>query len=72
MARAREKGAEIVPVDSEHSAIFQSLQGSHGRELKRILLTASGGPSLAGPGRRWRRSPRTGPFNIPTGPWERK
>ena len=44
MARAREKGAEIVPVDSEHSAIFQSLQGSHGRELKRILLTASGGP----------------------------
>ena len=44
MARARETGAEIVPVDSEHSAIFQSLQGSHGRELKRILLTASGGP----------------------------
>ena len=44
MQRAEEKGAEIVPVDSEHSAIFQSLQGSHGRELKRILLTASGGP----------------------------
>ena len=45
MARARERGAEIVPVDSEHSAIFQSLQGSrdHG-ELRRILLTASGGP----------------------------
>ena len=44
MARAKEKGAEIVPVDSEHSAIFQCLQGSHGREVKRILLTASGGP----------------------------
>lgn len=44
MARAKEKGAEIVPVDSEHSAIFQSLQGSHHKELKRILLTASGGP----------------------------
>lgn len=45
MARAKEKGAEIIPVDSEHSAIFQSLQGSrsHG-EIKRILLTASGGP----------------------------
>ena len=45
MARAKEKGVEIVPVDSEHSAIFQCLQGSqsHG-ELKRILLTASGGP----------------------------
>ena len=44
MARAREKGAEIVPVDSEHSAIFQSLQGSRHKELRRILLTASGGP----------------------------
>ena len=45
MARAKEKGAEIIPVDSEHSAIFQSLQGSrsHG-EIKKILLTASGGP----------------------------
>ena len=44
MARAREKGAEIVPVDSEHSAIFQCLQGSGHKEVKRILLTASGGP----------------------------
>lgn len=44
MARAREKGVEIVPVDSEHSAIFQSLQGSSPKELRRILLTASGGP----------------------------
>ena len=44
MDRAREKGAEIVPVDSEHSAIFQSLQGSHHGEIHRILLTASGGP----------------------------
>ena len=45
MARAFEKGAEIVPVDSEHSAIFQSLGGRlRHPELKRILLTASGGP----------------------------
>lgn len=44
MARAREKGVEIVPVDSEHSAIFQSLQGSSPKKLRRILLTASGGP----------------------------
>lgn len=44
MARAKEKGAEIVPVDSEHSAIFQSLQGSRHGEIRRILLTASGGP----------------------------
>lgn len=44
MPLAKEKGVKILPVDSEHSAIFQSLQGSHGGELKKILLTASGGP----------------------------
>ena len=44
MARAEERGAEIIPVDSEHSAIFQSLGGAKKGELKRILLTASGGP----------------------------
>ena len=45
MRRAKENGVQILPVDSEHSAIFQSLQGSadHG-EIRRILLTASGGP----------------------------
>lgn len=45
MARAEEKGAEIVPVDSEHSAIFQCLQGCKDRgEVRRLILTASGGP----------------------------
>ena len=45
MARAAERGAEIVPVDSEHSAIFQSLGGVlRNPAMKRILLTASGGP----------------------------
>ena len=44
MNRAREAGAEIIPVDSEHSAIFQSLKAGNRGELKRILLTASGGP----------------------------
>lgn len=43
MARAAETGAEIVPVDSEHSAIFQCLCGREG-ELRKILLTGSGGP----------------------------
>ena len=43
MRRARETGAEIVPVDSEHSAIFQCLTGRQG-ELRKILLTGSGGP----------------------------
>ena len=44
MAEARRWGAEIVPVDSEHSAIFQCLQGCKDRgEVKRLILTASGG-----------------------------
>lgn len=42
MPMAKEYGVSILPVDSEHSAIFQSLQG--GQKLKKILLTASGGP----------------------------
>jgi len=50
MARAREKGAEIVPVDSEHSAIFQCLMGREQGELHKILLTGSGGPFR---GRAW-------------------
>lgn len=44
MKRAAEKGAEIVPVDSEHSAIFQCLMGRREGELKKLLLTGSGGP----------------------------
>ena len=45
MRRAEEKGAEIVPVDSEHSAILQCLQGCKDRgEVKRLIITASGGP----------------------------
>ena len=44
MARAKEKGARIVPVDSEHSAIFQCLTGRGAGELYKILLTGSGGP----------------------------
>lgn len=44
MSRAREKGVEIIPVDSEHSAIFQSLKSGRPSEIKRLILTASGGP----------------------------
>ncbi len=43
---AAERGIEILPVDSEHSAIFQCLRGARPRELDRIFLTASGGPFL--------------------------
>ncbi len=42
--KAKEKGVKILPVDSEHSAIFQSLEGTPEGSLKKILLTASGGP----------------------------
>lgn len=44
MNAAKEKGVEILPVDSEHSAIFQSLKSGKQEEIKRIILTASGGP----------------------------
>ena len=44
MPLAREKKVPILPVDSEHSAIFQSLQGNEHNSIHRILLTASGGP----------------------------
>ncbi|MGN1377635.1 MAG: 1-deoxy-D-xylulose-5-phosphate reductoisomerase [Dorea sp.] len=44
MPLAREKGVSILPVDSEHSAIFQSLQGNEQKAIHKILLTASGGP----------------------------
>lgn len=42
--KLKEKGVTLLPVDSEHSAIFQSLQGAPKGSLKKILLTASGGP----------------------------
>ena len=45
MAAAKESGAEIIPVDSEHSAIFQCLMGCQDKaEIRRLLLTCSGGP----------------------------
>ncbi|MBQ9301790.1 1-deoxy-D-xylulose-5-phosphate reductoisomerase [Butyrivibrio sp.] len=44
MALAKENNVSILPVDSEHSAIFQSLNGEPKRKLEKILLTASGGP----------------------------
>ena len=44
MDAARSKGVKILPVDSEHSAIFQCLEGNAGRPLNKIFLTASGGP----------------------------
>ncbi len=44
MGEAKKRGVSILPVDSEHSAVLQSLQGHSKEDLKRIILTASGGP----------------------------
>lgn len=46
MGMVREKGVRLYPVDSEHSAVFQSLQGHRAEDVRRIILTASGGPFL--------------------------
>ncbi len=44
MREARKHGVKVLPVDSEHSAIFQCLEGRHPEDVRRLLLTASGGP----------------------------
>lgn len=44
MAEAEKSGATILPVDSEHSAVFQCIHGEDGKAVKKIILTASGGP----------------------------
>ena len=46
LRKAEAKGVHIIPVDSEHSAIFQCLQGHRREDVRRIILTASGGPFL--------------------------
>ena len=51
-AAAKRKGVRLLPVDSEHSAIFQCLQGNQRSEVDKIILTASGGPFLRTPLRR--------------------
>ena len=44
MSAAKQYGVRILPVDSEHSAIFQCVQAANGNPIDKILLTASGGP----------------------------
>jgi 1-deoxy-D-xylulose-5-phosphate reductoisomerase len=44
MRRVRERGVRLIPIDSEHSALFQSLTGHNHGEVRRLILTASGGP----------------------------
>ena len=49
LAAAKQKGVRLMPVDSEHSAIFQCLQGNRRDEVDKLILTASGGPFLRTP-----------------------
>ncbi|MEI7591040.1 MAG: 1-deoxy-D-xylulose-5-phosphate reductoisomerase, partial [Deltaproteobacteria bacterium] len=49
MGLAQTKGVKILPIDSEHSAIFQCLNGERKKEIKKIILTASGGPFFSLP-----------------------
>ena len=44
MGLAKQKGIRLTPIDSEHSAIFQCLQGNEAKSIKRLIITASGGP----------------------------
>jgi 1-deoxy-D-xylulose-5-phosphate reductoisomerase len=52
MEMVKEQGVRLYPVDSEHSAVFQSLQGHRSRDVRRIILTASGGPFFHYPPRK--------------------
>ncbi len=52
MAAAAERGVPLIPVDSEHSAIFQAIQGQRREDIRRLWLTASGGPFRSWPAAR--------------------
>ncbi len=66
MARAKQNHVAIRPVDSEHSAIFQCLQGNQPKDLKKIFLTASGGPFRTLPGKEFARITPEDALNHPT------
>jgi len=65
MRSIAEKGVKLLPVDSEQSAIFQCLEGNRGREIRRILLTASGGPFRDWPAEELNRVTREQALNHP-------
>ena len=66
MRTVRERGVRLLPVDSEHSAILQCLQGEDLRSVERLILTASGGPFLGFPRERLERVTVTEALNHPT------
>jgi len=66
MDAARRRGRRILPVDSEHNAIFQCLEGRDARHVRRLILTASGGPFRAWPEDRLRAVTRQEALRHPT------
>ena len=73
MRRAAETGAVILPVDSEHNAIFQALSAGRRDDVSRIILTASGGPFRTASRAEMRRvTVAAGACVIPTGRWAPK
>jgi 1-deoxy-D-xylulose-5-phosphate reductoisomerase len=66
MNKAREKGVEILPVDSEHNAIHQCLRGARHGEVRRLILTASGGPFRETPKEKLASVSRDEALNHPT------
>jgi len=66
MATARRHGRRILPVDSEHNAIFQCLEGRDTRHVRRLILTASGGPFRSWPGEQLRAVTRQEALRHPT------
>jgi 1-deoxy-D-xylulose-5-phosphate reductoisomerase len=66
MAAARRHGRRILPVDSEHNAIFQCLEGRDTRHVRRLILTASGGPFRAWPAEQLRAVTRQEALRHPT------
>ena len=66
MPLARQRGSRLIPVDSEHSAIFQSLAGGDSKEVRHIYLTASGGPFRTWPLERIEKATIEQALNHPT------
>lgn len=63
---ARERGCRLIPVDSEHSAVFQALQAGQAHEVRKIILTASGGPFRTWPRERIEAAGLEDALNHPT------
>jgi 1-deoxy-D-xylulose-5-phosphate reductoisomerase len=72
LAAAEKAGATLLPADSEHNAIYQCFDFARPERVRRIVLTASGGPFGPGPPRPCVRSLPNRRWRIPTGRWARR